>query len=98
MFYIIGVAHRVQFKQKSAEDSDAQRELWTCISGAVAQFKPVLIAEEFSEYALAMVSKERGAEQESVTRVIADSCKVKHRFCDADGEARAKMGYVEGSE
>ena len=97
MFYLIGVAHRVQSKQKHAADSDGQKEFRDCISRAIEQFTPVLVAEEFSDYALRKLSEERGIQEESVTKVIAESLKVEHRFCDPDAEDRARMGYIEGT-
>jgi hypothetical protein len=98
MFHLIGVAHRVQSKQNNAADSDSHKEFRSCVSRAIEQFKPVLVAEEFSDHALRKLSEDTGMQQESVTRAVAESFKVEHRFCDPDRAARAKMGYIEGTE
>ena len=98
MFHIIGVAHRVQAKPKGAADSQDQKEFRTCLSLAIEQMKPAVVGEEFSDYALRRLREERGMDHESLTKEIADSFKVEHRFCDPDAETRMKMGYIEGSQ
>jgi hypothetical protein len=97
MFYIIGVAHRAQAKQKRNEDTEEQKHFRKCLAEAIERFKPALIAEEFSEWTLQQLLKDKKAEHESLTKAIADSVKVGHRFCDPDDKARAKMQYVEGT-
>ena len=52
MFYLIGVAHRVQSKQKEAGLSADQKQFLGCLEEAIKKLKPLLIAEEFSEFAL----------------------------------------------
>lgn len=94
----MGVAHRVQSKQKGAEDSEDQKQFRRCIAGAIERLKPLLVAEEFSAYALEKLRRENGIEYESVTKAMADSFKIEHRFCDPDADARARMGYIEGTE
>lgn len=64
----------------------------------IAEITPVLAAEEFSQYALAKLTKETGLQHESLTKLIAESAKVAHRFCDPDAEARKRLGYVEGTQ
>jgi hypothetical protein len=97
MFYIIGISHRAHLKDRFAPETETQREYRACIERALAEIKPALVAEELSEYALAKRSKEKGAEQESLTKLIADAAQIEHRFCDPDDAAREKMGYEEGS-
>jgi hypothetical protein len=98
MFYLIGVAHRVQSKPKGAANTPQQKEFRELLTNNIKQLTPVLIGEEFSEYALRKLSKETGVEHESLTKQIADLSEVPHRFCDPDAEARKKMAYVEGSQ
>jgi hypothetical protein len=88
MFYLIGVAHRVQSKPKGAANTPQQKEFRELLTNNIKQLTPVLIGEEFSEYALRKLSKETGVEHESLTKQIADLSEVPHRFCDPDAEAR----------
>jgi hypothetical protein len=96
MFYIIGVDHRVQSKPKGVPDSDDQRTYVACLTQAIEQYKPVLVAEEFSDYALRKVSKDTRQEHESLTKATAD--KIPHRFCDPDPDTRRQLGCFEGPE
>jgi hypothetical protein len=98
MFYIIGVAHRVQCKQKDAADSEDQKKFRHCLADITVRSKPVVVAEECSQHTLKQLEKDNGAEYESVTKAVADSLDVKHRYCDPEPEARAKIGYREGTE
>jgi hypothetical protein len=98
MFHLIGAAHRVQSKPTGSEDSDGQKALRACLSDAIGQIVPAVVAEEFSNYALKKVSAHDRVKHESITKAVADSLKVTHRFCDPEPEDRKKMGYVEGSE
>src|SRR5260370_20334070 len=94
MFYIIGVAHQVQFKQEGADDSEDQKQFCNALASAIERFKPALVGEEFSEHAL----KQQGADYESLTKAVANSLRVEHRFCDPDADTRAKLKYREGTE
>jgi hypothetical protein len=98
MFYIIGASHDAQIKEKGAAETQAQNEFHTCLEQAVQRIEPALIAEELSDYALVKRGREKGAAQESLTKTIANSCKVEHRFCDPDDKARARIGYMEAGE
>ena len=84
--------------KKNAPDSDSQKEFRVSVSRAIEQFKPGLVAEEFSEYALRKLTKESGVQQESLTKLIAESANVGHRFCDPDAETRTRLGYIEGTQ
>jgi len=97
MFYIIGVSHKAQIKNHKAQETEVQKEFRTCLECAIQDLRPLLVAEELSEYALQKLSKEKGIGQESLTRTIAIGAGVAHRFCDPDDQARARIGYVEGS-
>lgn len=96
MFYLIGVGHRVQAKQVGAEDSKVQMLYRDCLVRVIREKRPILIAEEFSDHALRHVSELKRAQHQSITRAVAESEGVEHRFCDPDEETRRRIGYVEG--
>jgi len=98
MFYIIGVAHRVQCRQGNTADSEDQKNYRQCLEETVRAVKPVVVAEEYSRHALKQLEKSNGAEYESIARAVAESLVVEHRFCDPEPEARARLGYREGTE
>jgi hypothetical protein len=98
MFYIIGVSHRVQSKNKGAAETSDQHKYHLSLEQAIQRRKPVVVAEEFSEYALSRARKKSGTEQEPLTKIIAESSKVEHRYCDPDKDARIRIGYREASE
>src|ERR1700739_891332 len=92
MFHLIGVAHRVQSKKKGEELSAEQKEYVAHLMDSIKAVKPALVAEEFSDHALQKLSKDNGAEFESITRPEAESRGVKYRGCDPDDAARKKIG------
>lgn len=98
MFYIIGVAHRVQCRQKDTADSGDQTKFRECLVETIDRVKPVIVAEEYSQYALRQLGSDNGAEYEAVAKNVAESLRVAHRFCDPEPEVREKMGYLEGTE
>lgn len=98
MFYLIGAAHRVQSKPKNSDDSEDQEAFRACLRDAIGRTRPFLVAEEFSTHALTKARKYDEAEHESITRAVADSLAVAHRFCDPGPEDRKRIGYVEGGE
>lgn len=95
--HLIGLSHRAQMKDRGKADTGPQQEFRACLEETLERLKPNLVAEELSEYALKIVSAQKRVEQESLSKLIADSRHVEHRFCDPDGAERKKMGYVEGS-
>src|SRR5579872_911663 len=98
MVYLLGVGHRVQAKPQDAVCTEEQTQFCECLSAAIEKIGPSIVAEEFSQYALEKLRTDQGIVYESVTKPIADSFKVEHRFCDPDKNERATIGYVEGSE
>jgi hypothetical protein len=98
MFYLIGAAHRVQSRPKNSVDSEDQKAYRACLRDAIGRTLPVLVAEEFSTRALTKARKNDEAEHESITKAVADSLAVAHRFCDPGPEDRKRIGYVEGGE
>lgn len=98
MFYLIGVAHRVQAKLVEEPQSEDQARFCDCVEDTIHRFRPALIAEEFSQEALVKLNRERGVIHESITKVIAERSSIEHRFCDPDAAARERMGYREGSD
>jgi hypothetical protein len=98
MFYLIGAAHRVQSSPKNSDDSEDQKAYRACLRDAIGRTRPVLVAEEFSTHALTKARKNDEVEHESITKAVADSLAVAHRFCDPGPEDRKRIGYVEGGE
>jgi len=97
MFYLIGVAHRVQSKARGSDDTEEQKAYRACLTAAIKRIEPAVVAEEFSNDALRKANKSDRAEHESITREIASALGTAHRFCDPEQEAREKMGYVQDS-
>lgn len=97
MFYIVGVAHPAQSRQKGVPLSSAQRQFRDCISEAIARVKPALIAEELSQCALDKLSKKHGGQEESIAKGVRGP-DLEHRFCDPGDGERARIGYVECSD
>lgn len=87
----------MQARPKGKPDTPAQEKYREALTTAIKQVKPLLVGEEYSEFALKKQRVDTGAEHESITREMADTAKVQHRYCDPDQDARDKMGYVEGS-
>jgi len=98
MFHLIGVAHRVQSKPKGSDDSEEQKAYRDCLSEAVRRISPVVVGEEFSEHALREAGKAARTGHVSLTKTVADSLGISHRFCDPEPQARREMGYVEGGQ
>jgi len=96
MIHIIGVSHRVQAKPKGEVDTTDQTTYRQVLVAAIKQIKPVLVGEEYSETAVAKKGSETKREHESITKEVANSLNVEHRYCDPDPSERTKMGYVEG--
>src|ERR1019366_2930548 len=85
MFYLIGIAHRVQQFDDSDTLNDRQAELAEAIRNGIDRFSPRVIAEEHSLEAL--------GKSHSIAQRLADEYKLEHRFCDPPMEDRRKMGY-----
>jgi hypothetical protein len=96
-FHLIGLSHGAQMKDKGVPENEAQKEFRACLESALGSLKPNLVAEELSEYALEYVGEQKQVKQESLTKLIADSASIEHRFCDPNDEERKEIGYVEGS-
>jgi len=98
MFYLVGVDHTVQAKPKGVELTEEQHRFRLCLIEAIKTSEPVLVAEEYSQHAIAMRTKDTGLEHESVTEPIARALGVEHRFCDPARAIREQMGYMESAE
>jgi len=85
MFYLIGVAHRVQTAENPGALNDGQAHLAGIIRDCIEQFAPRVIAEEHSREAL-------GAYY-SIAQQIAEEHKLEHRFCDPESDWRKAVGY-----
>jgi hypothetical protein len=98
VFYIVGVAHRVQCKREGTEESSEQEEFRTVLASFIEKNRPVLVAEELSKESLEDASEGQNAKYNSVAEMVAKSLNIEHRFCDPDSDAREKMGYKNGRQ
>ena len=85
MFYLIGVAHRIQSFEDWDALNDEQLESAEGIRNCNERFKPQVIAEEHSHEAL--------RQYHSIAQLIATEHKLEHRFCDPESEWRKRTGY-----
>jgi len=85
MFYLIGVAHRVQTFENPGAQNEGQAKLAGTIRDCIEQFAPRVIAEEHSREAL-------GAHH-SIAQQLAKEHKLEHRFCDPESDWRKAVGY-----
>jgi len=85
MFYLIGVAHRVQKFDDWDTLNEGQSELAEAIRNSVHRCSPRVIAEEHSLEAL--------GKSQSIAKRLANEYKLEHRFCDPPTEQRKQMGY-----
>jgi hypothetical protein len=85
MFYLIGVAHRVQTFENPGAQNEGHAMLAGTIRDCIEQFAPRVIAEEHSREAL-------GA-RHSIAQQLAEEHKLEHRFCDPESDWRKAVGY-----
>src|SRR4029077_7139372 len=53
VFYLIGVEHKVQYISKDGTESANHAEFRVCLQQAIEDFRPSVVAEEFSNDSLA---------------------------------------------
>ena len=85
MFYLIGVAHRVQTFENRDALNEVQAQLAKTIRDCIERFAPRVIAEEHSREAL--------GERHSIAQRLAEEHKLEHRFCDPESDWRKAVGY-----
>jgi hypothetical protein len=85
MFYLIGVAHRVQTFENWDVLNEGQTQLAATIRACIERFAPRGIAEEHSREAL--------GEHHSIAQRLAEEHKLEHRFCDPESDWRKVLGY-----
>lgn len=90
MLHIIGLAHRAQARRPEGQLTEAQEAFAGSLRRTIEQVRPVFIAEEDSEEALA---ERHGV---SIAKEIADEKGIEHRFCDPTREQRSAIGYKDG--
>lgn len=91
MLHVIGLAHRAQARALEGQLTEAQERFVACIRHTIAEVRPIFIAEEDSEEALA----ERN--ETSIAKRIADELAIEHRFCDPNRRERDAIKYKDGS-
>jgi hypothetical protein len=87
MIHLIGLAHRAQSWKPQSERTEAQEAFEHVLRRAIECWRPVLIAEEDSEEALA------DHQTASIAKEIALQEKIEHRFCDPTQDERRAIGY-----
>ena len=97
MIYLIGVEHKVQSVSVGGEETADQIKYRLYLEQAIEEYKPTVVAEEYSEDALSRSAYLRGIPQEFFTRKIATPKGVKHLPCDSDLRTKCSMGY-QGSD
>lgn len=90
MLYIIGLHHRAQARALGNQLTGAQPAFADCLRRTIEQVRPIFIAEEDCEEALAEHHKV------SIAKEIADEKGIEHRFCDPTREQRKAIGCVDG--
>lgn len=89
MFYLIGAAHRAHLIEQSGQRTDAHEAFSKCLESAIADHRPVLIAEE------ANAEKLTEYKQLSLTKIISDAEGIDHMFCDPGDREREAMEYMD---
>jgi hypothetical protein len=92
MLHIIGVAHRAQSRKPDAEETEAQQVFARLLKQIIQDVRPIFVAEEDSEEALA------NRREVSIAKELSDSARVEHRFCDPDRAQRKAIDYLTGEE
>jgi hypothetical protein len=87
MFYLIGAAHRAHLIGESGLRTDAHEAFYKCLEAAIADHRPVLVAEE------ANPEKLKKYKQLSLAKIIGDAERLEHMFCDPSDREREEMGY-----
>lgn len=93
MIYLIGVEHKVQSISVGAEETADQTKYRLCLEQAIQEYRPAVVAEEYSDDALRISAFVKGGTQEFFTRKITAATSVKHLLCDPDVETKYSMGY-----
>lgn len=90
MLHIIGLDHRAQARKPGNQLTGAQQAFADCLRRTIEQVRPIFIAEEDNEEALAKRCKV------SIAKEIADEEGIEHRFCDPNGEQRKAIACADG--
>jgi hypothetical protein len=90
MLHIIGLNHRAQARTLGNELTREQQVFSNCLLRTIGQARPVFVAEEDCEEALA------GRGRTSIAKEIADQAGIEHRFCDPSRAQRQAFGYRDG--
>jgi hypothetical protein len=95
MFYVIGVEHNVQSIGKDGVETTDHKDFRLCLEEAIDRYKPIAVAEEYSNDALGAAALLKRTSQDFFTKKIASEAGVTHMLCDPDVKTKAEMGYQE---
>jgi hypothetical protein len=95
MFYLIGVEHSVQSISKDGVETTDHTAFRVCLEESIELYKPVIVAEEYSNDALGAAGLLKRTSQDFFTKKIASAAGVTHMLCDPDIKTKAEMGYQE---
>jgi hypothetical protein len=91
VIHLIGVEHSVQSIAIGAKETADQTRYRCCLEEAIERYRPLVVAEEYSEDALNRATYLHGP-QEFFTGKIAARLGVKHRLCDTSIKAKCLLG------
>ena len=92
MLYIIGLAHRAQSRKADVAETEAQQSYGNLLRQMIHDVRPVCLAEEDSDEALA----ERN--EVSIAQTVAAENKIQHLLCDPTQQQRRDIGYKNGQD
>lgn len=87
MVHLIGLDHSAQARETRREMTPDQSIFARCLRQTIAEVRPALVAEEYSEECLEIY------DQVSIAEEIANDLDVEHRFCDPNKAQRRAIGY-----
>src|SRR5271156_5906838 len=85
MFYVMGVAHRVQARSPGSLLTESRRFFKQSLLSWIGKLQPDVLAEEHSQEAL--------GHDRSIAQEIAFELGIEHLFCDPTQSERAQIGY-----
>jgi hypothetical protein len=90
VIYLIGAEHKIQSISVGGHETADQTKFRLCLEQSIEKYKPDVVAEEYSDDALARASLR--APQEFFTRLIARAKGVEHLLCDTSLRTKCSMG------
>lgn len=91
MIHIVGTNHELQhtakpFRAAADTANKAREELKSYLRQLAGEIRPAVVAEEFSQEVLSIMSAN------SNVKAVADALGIAHRFCDPDIQERTRIG------